>query len=158
MPTDPLRGFQDLKRSDPFINNNLTIRPTSHSHHLHRWCPRSLPLAKVKDSVVTSLQSTISHQVSQKTPMEVNFNNPIYNIGPSLPQERMSRIQSLVLTQFITIALKFIFMEKESAFFNNISARHFLTIIKVTTIHQAWFFQITFKVIISAGQILSSQP
>ena len=66
MPTDKLRG--NFRTSDLFdSNHNLTISPTSHNHHLHQRCPRSLPLAKVKDSVVASLESTTSHQVSQKT-------------------------------------------------------------------------------------------
>ena len=39
------------------ISNNLTINLTTHSHHPHQRCPRSLPLAKVKDSAVTSLEN-----------------------------------------------------------------------------------------------------
>ena len=57
---------EDFRISDLLINNNLTISPTTHNHHLHLWCPPSLPLARVKDSVVTSSESIISHQVFQK--------------------------------------------------------------------------------------------
>ena len=58
---------EDFKISDLFINNNLTISHTSHNHLHRQWCPQSLPLAKVKDSVVISSESTTLHQVSQRT-------------------------------------------------------------------------------------------
>ena len=160
--------------------------------------------------------------------MEVNFNNPIYDIGPSLPQECQEPWAALIdtgavasivpqafvphipikeksetltsinggnikilgvkhvtfITGKIITHVNFLILEgvknqiigldainssqssscsrkireKEGAFFNNISAKRFFTIIKATIMHQVWFFQIVFKVIIIfVGQILSSQ-
>ena len=66
IPSPSCPQISSEETSDLFINNNLTISPISHNHHLHQRCGQSLPLAKVKDSVVTSLGSTISHKVSQK--------------------------------------------------------------------------------------------
>ena len=63
----PQISSEDFKTSDLFINSNLTINHTFHSHRPHRRCPQSLPLANVKDSVVISLESITSHQVFQKT-------------------------------------------------------------------------------------------
>ena len=63
----PQISSEDFKISDLFINNSLTINHTFHSHLHHQRCPQSLPLSKVKDSVVISFESTTSHQVSQKT-------------------------------------------------------------------------------------------
>ena len=63
----PQISSEDFKILDLFINNNLTINPTSHNRHLHQLRHQSLPLAKVKDSVVISFESTTSHQVSPKT-------------------------------------------------------------------------------------------
>ena len=64
MPTDQLRGFQDLRPLHS--SNNLTINHTTHNHLHHQRCPRSLPLAKVKDSVDIIFESTTSHQMSQR--------------------------------------------------------------------------------------------
>ena len=62
----PQISSEVFRISDLFINN-LTINHTSHNHLHRQRCPQSLPLAKVKDSVVISLESITSHQVSQKT-------------------------------------------------------------------------------------------
>ena len=62
----PQISSEAFRTSDLFINN-LTVNHTSHNHLHHQRCPQSLPLAKVKDSVVISFESIISHQMSQKT-------------------------------------------------------------------------------------------
>ena len=71
MPSDQL--------SDLIISSSHAINSTIHKLCHHQWCLRSLPLAKVKDS---------SHI------MEVNFSSPIYDIGPSLPQEKTRTLGS----------------------------------------------------------------
>ena len=61
------RSAQRISRPCFISNNNLTIGLISHNDHLRQRCPRSWPLAKIKDSVVISLESTISRQAFQKT-------------------------------------------------------------------------------------------
>ena len=62
----PQISLEVFRISDLFINN-LIISHTFHNHLHHQRCPQSLPLAKVKDSVVISFESITSHQVLQKT-------------------------------------------------------------------------------------------
>ena len=62
----PQISSEVFRISDLFISN-LTINHTSHNHLHRQRCPQSLPLAKVKDSVVISFESIISNQMSQKT-------------------------------------------------------------------------------------------
>ena len=69
-----------------------------------------------------------------------------------------ARNHSLVSTHFVSIVFKFVFVRKESASFNKISAKLFFTIIKVITMHQVWFFPIMFRIIIFIGQTLSPRP
>ena len=63
----PQINSEVFRISDLFISNNLTINHTTHNHLHHQRCPQSLPLAKVKDSVDITSESTTSHQMSQKT-------------------------------------------------------------------------------------------
>ena len=214
-PTDQLRDFKIL---DLFINNNLTINLTSLNRHLHQLCHQSSPLAKVKDSVVISFESTTSHQVFLKTTSWRSMSNPIYDISVhhwlrnvknlgqhSSIQEQLHQmlLSHLFLTSpsrrsqrhspasmvgtsksWASITLRFItgrviihinfrivedvknpiigldaihhnhlhvhLMEKGSAFFSNISTKHFFTITKVITMHQVWFFQ--FQIMLNLSQ------
>ena len=63
----PQISSEVFRISDLFINNNLIINHTTHNHLHHQRCHRSLPLAKVKDSVDIIFESTTSRQMSQKT-------------------------------------------------------------------------------------------
>ena len=63
----PQMSSEVFRISDLSINSNLTISHTIHNHLHHQRCLRSLPLAKVKDSVDIISESTTSHQMSQKT-------------------------------------------------------------------------------------------
>ena len=85
MPTDQLRGFQDfrpLHQQQP-LNKPYFSQPSSPS-------AVSSVFASGQGQGFSGHQLRINHFTSGVTEdyiMEVNINNPIYDIGPSLPQE-----------------------------------------------------------------------
>ena len=221
MPTDQLRGFQDHRplHQQP-LNQPYFSQPSSSSAVSSVFAPG-------QGQGFNGHQLRINHFTSGVTEdyfMEVNMNNPIYDIGPSLPQacqepwaalidtgavasiapqsfvphipikEKSETLTSVnggnikvlgikhvtFITGKVIIHVNFLIVEDvknpiiglDAIHHNHLQVhlhgqgkcilqqhheRHFSTITKVIATHQVWFFQIMFKVIISAGQILSSQ-
>ena len=85
MPSDQLRGFQDLRplhQQQP-LNQPYFSQPSSSS-------AVSSVFASGHGQGFSGHQLRVNHftsSISEDCIMEVNFNNPIYDIGPSLPQE-----------------------------------------------------------------------
>ena len=97
MPTDQLRGFQDLRllhqQQQPH-NQPYFSQPSSSS-------AVSLVFASGQVQGFSGHQLKINHftsDVSEDYIMEVNFSNPIYDIGPSLPQEYQEPWAALIDT------------------------------------------------------------
>ena len=85
MPTDQLRGFQDLRpvHQQQSINQPYFSQPSSSS-------AVSSVFAYGQGQGFSGHHLRINHftsDVSEDYIMEVNISNPIYDIGPSLPQE-----------------------------------------------------------------------
>ena len=85
MPTDQLRGFQDLRpvHQQQSINQPYFSQPSSSS-------AVSSVFASGQGQGFSGHHLRINHftsDVSEDYIMEVNISNPIYDIGPSLPQE-----------------------------------------------------------------------
>ena len=84
MPTDQLRGFQDLRPLHQQPHNQPYFSQPSSSSAV------SSVFASGQGQGFSGHQLRINHFTSDVTEdyiMEVNFTNPIYDIGPSLPQE-----------------------------------------------------------------------
>ena len=85
MPTDQLRGFQDLRPVHQQQSHQSTLLLTTSSSSAV-----SSVFASGQGQGFSGHHLRINHftsDVSEDYIMEVNISNPIYDIGPSLPQE-----------------------------------------------------------------------
>ena len=97
MPADQLRGFQDLR----------PLHQQQQPHNQPYFSQPSLSsavssvFASGQDQGFSGHQLRINHftsSVSEDYIMEVHLSNPIYDIGPSLPQERQEPWAALIDT------------------------------------------------------------
>ena len=81
MPTDQLRGSQDLRPPHQQPHNQPYFSQPSSSSAVPSV------FASGQGQGFSGHQLRINHFTSEDYIMEVNISNPIYDIGPSLPQE-----------------------------------------------------------------------
>ena len=98
MPTDQLRGFQDLRPLPQQPHNQPYFTQPSSSSAV------SSVFASGQGQGFSGHQLRINHftGVTEDYIMEVNITNPIYDIGPSLPQECQEPWAALIDTGAVT--------------------------------------------------------